>query len=184
MTAYPNIASTAAAPATVLHTARLVIRHMTPGDAAFMLGLLNDPAWLQYIGDRGVRTLDEARRYILDGPVAMVRRLGFGFHIVTLKESGVPIGVCGLAKRDYLDDVDIGYAIASPWRGEGYAHEAASAMLAHALDALKFKRIVATVRAENTASIGLLHKLGLRCERAIAYPGSPPDLQLFAIETA
>lgn len=157
---------------------------MRPEDAAFMLGLLNDPAWLRYIGDRGVRTLDDARRYILDGPVEMVRRLGVGFHIVILKESGLPIGVCGLAKRDYLEDVDIGYALAPAFRGDGYAHEAASAMLAHALEVLGLRRVVATVDPGNTASIGLLNRLGLRFERLIPHPDGKRALELFAIDAA
>jgi len=174
----------ASAPTIVLQTARLRIRHMTTSDAAFMLAMLNDAAWLRFIGDRGVRTLDEARRYILDGPVAMVDRLGFGFLVVESKAGGCPIGVAGLARRDFLEDVDIGYAFLPAHRGQGYAFEAASAVLAHAEQDLGLERIVATVRAENASSIALLHKLGLRFERAIAHPDGTRDLQLFAIAFA
>ena len=169
------------APTVVLRTERLLLRHMAASDAAFMLDLLNDEAWLRFIGDRGVRTLEQARDYIAKGPVEMVERLGFGFYVVELKETGCPVGVCGLAKRDFLDDVDVGYAFAAPYRGRGYAHEAARAVLAHAAQ-LGLKRIVATVRAENAASIALLEKLGLRFERVLARPDDAPDLQLFAID--
>lgn len=171
----------ASTPTIVLQTGRLLVRHMTLDDAPFMLELLNGEAWLRFIGDRGVRTLEDARRYILDGPVEMVRRLGFGFYVVVLKENGCPIGICGLAKRDFLDDVDIGYGFAPAYWGQGYAWEAASAVLAYAQRELGLARIVATVRAGNGASIALLNKLGLRFERMIAHPDGTRDLQLFAI---
>jgi len=165
----------------VLQTERLRVRHMEPGDAGFMLGLLNDPAWHRFIGDRGIRTLDGARDYILNGPMEMVARLGFGFYVVELKENGCPLGVCGLAKRDFLDDVDIGYAFLPQYGGQGYAFEAAHAVLAHARE-LGLKRIVATVRPDNSASIRLLEKLGLRFERMIQAPDTTRELQLFGME--
>lgn len=166
---------------TVLQTARLRLRHMEAGDAAFMLGLLNDPAWHRYIGDRGVRTLDAARDYILAGPVAMVARYGFGFYVVEREEDACPIGVCGLAQRDFLDDVDIGYAFLPQYGGQGYALEAARGVMAHAA-ALGLRRVVATVRPDNAASIRLLEKLGLRFERSIVAPDTTRELQLFGID--
>lgn len=170
-------------PTVVLQTERLLLRHMRAADAAFMLALLNDPSWLRFIGDRGVRTIDEARDYILAGPVNMVRRLGFGFYVVELEESGCPVGVCGLAKRDFLDDVDIGYAFLPQYRGQGYAYEAAGAVLAHAKNDIGLPRIVATVRPENAASIALLEKLGLRFERALDRPDGG-ELHLYGMELA
>ncbi|MEN3278535.1 MAG: hypothetical protein V7631_4325 [Massilia sp.] len=170
-------------PTVVLQTERLQLRHMRASDAGFMLGLLNEPSWLRFIGDRGVRTIDAARDYILAGPVDMVRRLGFGFHVVELKESRCPVGVCGLAKRDFLDDVDIGYAFLPQYWGQGYAREAASGVLAHAKNDIGLKRLVATVRPDNRASIRLLEKLGLRFERALDRPEGG-DLHLFDMEIA
>jgi RimJ/RimL family protein N-acetyltransferase len=167
----------------VLQTERLRMRRMAPGDAAFMLGLLNDPAWHRFIGDRGIRTLDGARDYIVTGPMAMVARLGFGFDVVERREDGCPIGVCGMAKRDFLDDVDIGYAFLPQYGGRGYAIEAARAVLAHA-EERGLQRIVATVRPDNSASIRLLEKLGLRFERIIHAPDTGRELQLFAMDTA
>lgn len=167
----------------VLQTERLRVRHMTEGDAAFMLGLLNDPAWHRYIGDRGIRTLEGARDYILTGPMEMVARLGFGFYVVERREDGQPIGVCGLAKRDFLDDVDIGYAFLPQYGGQGYAIEAARGVLAHAKE-LGLKRLVATVLPDNSASIRVLEKLGLRFERMIEAPGTARELQLFAMDLA
>jgi RimJ/RimL family protein N-acetyltransferase len=167
----------------VLQTERLRMRRMAPGDAAFMLALLNDPAWHRFIGDRGIRTLEGARDYIVTGPMAMVARLGFGFDVVEREEDGCPIGVCGLAKRDFLDDVDIGYAFLPQYGGQGYAIEASRAVLAHAKE-LGLRRIVATVRPDNSASIRLLEKLGLRFERIIQAPDTARELQLFAMEIA
>lgn len=115
--------------------------------------------------------------------MAMVARFGFGFHVVELKEDGRPIGVCGLAKRDFLDDVDIGYAFLPQYGGQGYAYEAAQGVLAHARE-LGLTRLVATVVPENAASIRLLEKLGLRFERTLQAPDSTRDLRLYAIDLA
>ena len=167
-------------PTVVLRTERLLLRHMTAADAAFMLGLLNEPSYLRFIGDRGVRTLEAARDYILAGPVDMVHRLGFGFYVVELIETGCAVGVCGLAKRDFLDDIDIGYAFPPQHWGQGYAYEAASAVLAHAKNEFGLTRIVATVRPDTAASIRLLEKLGLRFERVLPPAGATPELHLFA----
>jgi RimJ/RimL family protein N-acetyltransferase len=155
---------------------------MSTDDAEFMLGLLNEPSWLQFIGDRGVRTLDDARAYILNGPVATYARLGFGFYIVELKDGGIPIGICGLVKRDYLDDVDIGYAFLPQHWSHGYAYEAAAAVLAYAIGTLGLKRIVAITSSDNHSSARLLAKLGLRHERMLVYPDTHEAVRLFAIE--
>jgi RimJ/RimL family protein N-acetyltransferase len=167
----------------VLQTERLRLRHMTLDDAEFMLGLLNDPGWHRFIGDRGIRTVDGAREHILKGPMAMVARLGFGFYLVERKEDGRPLGLCGLAKRDFLDDVDIGYAFLPEYGGQGYAFEAAQGVLAHARD-LGLTRLVATVVPDNDASIRLLQKLGLRFECAIAAPDTGRALHLFGMTLA
>ncbi len=95
---------------TIAETDRLYLRHMSTDDAAFILELLNEPAWLEFIGDRGVRDLDDARAYIANGPVAMVERYGFGLFVAIRKADLAPIGICGLLKRDTLEDVDLGFA--------------------------------------------------------------------------
>lgn len=166
----------------VLETERLNLRWMSADDAAFMRGLLNEPSWLRFIGDRGVRTLDDARNYILTGPVASYARLGFGLYVVELKESGSPIGICGLVKRDFLDDVDIGFAFLPQYWRQGYAYEAASAVMGYGTETLGLKRIVAITAADNHSSARLLEKLGLRFERMVSYPGDGHDVRLFAID--
>ncbi|AUB44101.1 Protein N-acetyltransferase, RimJ/RimL family (plasmid) [Nostoc flagelliforme CCNUN1] len=113
----------------VLETERLVLRRLSVEDSEFILEILNDPLWLRFIGDKGVRTLDDAREYILKNPVAMYERFGFGLYLVELKEKSVSIGICGLIKRDSLEDVDIGFAFLPKFRGKGYAYESASAVM-------------------------------------------------------
>ncbi len=166
----------------ILETDRLALRLMSTDDAEFMLQLLNDPSWLQFIGDRGVRTLDDARTYILNGPVEMYARLGFGFYIVELKDGQIPIGICGLVRREFLNDVDIGYALLPQYWAKGYAYEAASAVMAYGTGVLGLKRVVAITSSDNHNSARLLEKLGLRYKRMVAYPDTGAEVRLFAIE--
>jgi ribosomal-protein-alanine N-acetyltransferase len=149
----------------VLATERLVLRWLAEEDAGFILELTNDPDWLRHIGNGGIRTLDDARGYIATGPAAMYARLGFGLYAVELRESGTPVGICGLIKRDWLEDVDVGFAFLPRFRGMGYAREAASATLEYARSALGLCRIAAIFSPDNDASIRLLAKLGLSFER-------------------
>jgi RimJ/RimL family protein N-acetyltransferase len=155
---------------------------MSTEDAEFILGLLNQPSWLHFIGDRGVRTLDDARSYIVNGPIEMYARLGFGFYIVELKDAGLPIGICGLVKREYLDDADIGYALLPQYWDKGYAYEATSEVLAYGTGKLGLKRIVAITSSDNHRSARLLEKLGLRYERMVTSPDTGQEVRLFAIE--
>lgn len=163
----------------VLETDRLIIRRLTVEDAAFIFELVNDPSWLRYIGDRGVRTLEDARNYILKGPVEMYGRLGFGLYLTELKGKGAPIGMCGLLKRDSLKDVDIGFAFLPGFRGQGYAYEAASAVLAYGKHTLGLERIVAIVSPGNDSSIKLLGKLGFQFEQMLTLSGRD-EVKLFA----
>ncbi|MEO8349165.1 MAG: GNAT family N-acetyltransferase [Acidobacteriota bacterium] len=165
----------------VLETERLVLRRLTGEDAAFMLGLLNEPSWLRFIGDRGVRTLEEARSYIARGPVDMYERLGFGLYATTLKENeSAPIGICGLVKRDGLEDVDVGFAFLPEFWGKGYAYEAASAVMTYAKSVVGLKRIVAITSIDNESSARLLEKIGLRFEKMVRLSEEGEEVRLFA----
>jgi RimJ/RimL family protein N-acetyltransferase len=163
----------------VLETDRLNLRWLSTDDAEFILELLNEPSFLRFIGDKGVRTLDDARDYILKGPVDMYNRLGFGLYLTELKESGAPIGICGLIKRDGLEDVDIGFAFLPKFWAKGYAYEAAAAVMAYGKTVLGLKRIVAITSPDNYASARLLEKLGLRFERMIHLSKDAPEVRLF-----
>jgi len=163
----------------LIETARLAIRPMTPADAAFILQLVNDADFLRHIGDRGVRTDDDARRYIETGPLASYARHGFGLWLVERRADRVPIGMCGLLKRDTLADVDIGFAYLPAWRGQGYALEAAQAVMEHGRRVLALPRIVAIVSPDNAGSIRLLGKLGLVFERRVDLNGDGRETSLY-----
>ncbi len=167
---------------TILETERLTLRRLCEADAAFILKLLNEPSFLQYIGDKGVRTLNDARSYILAGPMEMYARLGFGLYLVQAKADGCSMGICGLIKRDTLPDVDIGFAFLPEFWGNGYAYEAAAAALNYGRDALGFKRIVAITSPDNEASGRLLKKLGLQFERMIRLSEGAAEIRLFGSE--
>jgi RimJ/RimL family protein N-acetyltransferase len=145
-------------------TPRLRLRTAVPGDAAFYLALVNDPGFLEHIGDRGIRTPDDAARALRDGPIAMQEQRGHSLYVVERREDGTPIGMCGLIKRETLDGVDIGYAYLQPYWGQGYAYEAGMAVLAHA-PVLGLRRVLAITSPNNIASNFLLRKLGMRFER-------------------
>jgi RimJ/RimL family protein N-acetyltransferase len=164
----------------VIETGRLRLRRFGAGDCEFILELLNEPAWIRYIGDRNIRTLEDAQRYLEGGPMAMVERLGFGLYLVELKETGEPIGMCGLVKRDELEDVDIGFAFLPRFWGKGYALEAAFAVMAYARTALGLSRIVAFLSQDNDRSARLLEKLGFRVEGRIALQPGGEELMLYA----
>ncbi|MEM7374300.1 MAG: GNAT family N-acetyltransferase [Bacteroidota bacterium] len=162
-----------------LSTDRLFLREQTPEDAPFILELVNDPAWIQYIGDRGVRSEESAKTYIRDGAMASYAQHGFGLWLVAQKTDDVPVGICGLIKRDNLEDVDIGFAFLPQYRGKGYAYESASAVLNYGLEELGIQRIIAITTPDNVRSQGLLEKIGLQFERTFQFGESGEELCLF-----
>ena len=164
----------------LLESERLRLRRVTTGDAVFIHELVNEPAFRRNIGDKGVHTLADACDYIRDGPIASYERYGFGMYIVSLKEDGAPIGICGLVKRDTLEDVDIGFAFLSRFWSRGYAIEAATAILEYARSVVRLDRVVGVTVPDNTSSIRLLEKLGLRFERTVRLAADAPELLLYA----
>ncbi len=145
----------------MIETKRLTLRPLTVDDASFYLRLVNEPSFVQNIGDKGVRDLEGARAALLAGPIAMQAELGYSLWLVSRKEDGVPIGMCGLIKRDTLPDTDIGYAYLPAYWGQGYAWEAASAAMAFGRDVIGLPRLLGIVSPGNTASSELLKKLGM-----------------------
>ncbi|MEJ9112126.1 GNAT family N-acetyltransferase [Bacillus paramobilis] len=161
----------------VLETERLVLRWFDIKDAPFILELVNDPAWIQFIGDKRIKNLDDAKKYILNGPVDMYNKMGFGLYLVERKEDLTPLGMCGLIKRDTLEDVDIGFAFLEKFRSKGYGFESASAVIDYGVQKLGLKRIVAITTIDNINSGKLLEKIGLQFEEIISDSGE--DLKLF-----
>src|SRR5690606_32503765 len=150
---------------------RLVLRHLEEDDAAFFLELVTDPDWLRFIGDRGFRTVDEARDYLREKLIESYARLGFGLYAVDFRETGETIGICGFVQREALEgDVDLGFAFLPAFRRQGFAHEASVASLRLARETLGLHRVVALVSPENAASLSLLEKLGFHPERTLRLP--------------
>jgi len=163
-----------------LETERLILREFTFGDAEFIISLLNSPGWLQFIGDRNVKTIDDAKNYLLNGPMKSYSENGFGLSMVETKNGHTPIGMCGLIKRVTLEDIDIGFAFLPEFAGKGYAYEIASAMMAHAKNILGINKIVAITVEDNEHSIKLLNKIGLKFEKRIQFPEDEEVLMLFS----
>lgn len=165
----------------VAETPRLRLRRLTPDDAPFYLELLNGPTWLAHIGDRGVRTLDDARAHIRANILAPYQTLGFGMYLVVRREDGAAIGLCGLVQRESLPAPDIGFAVLARHQGQGYAREAAQAVLWHAFQQLGLPRLLAITAPGNQASIRLLHALGFGFQGMV--PVGERALRLYALAT-
>jgi len=167
----------------VLETDRLALRLISVADAEFILKLLNEPSFLRFIGDKGVRTLEGARDYVLNGPIRSYQEFGFGLYLVELKAAATSIGICGLLKRETLEDVDLGFAFLPEYWGNGYALEAAQAMLTHGKNDYGLDRIVAITDPDNEASIALLKKSGFSFERLMQLTDDAPEVKLFSVHT-
>ncbi len=165
--------------AVVLRTPRLALRRLTVADAAFMLMLLNDRSFVQFIGDRGVRSLADADRYLRNGALASYTTHGFGLYLVAGAADGTSMGICGLIRRDGLDDADIGFAFLPEFWSQGYAVEAAGAVVVHARDDLGLPRLAAICSPGNSRSIHLLVKLGLRFSRSLQFSADASVVHLY-----
>lgn len=152
----------------ILATEHLRLREFQLTDADFILKLVNTPTWLKYIGDKKVRNIEDAQKYVQEKLIASYQTNGFGLWAVELKTAKTLIGMCGLVNRDGLDNVDIGFAMLPEYAGKGYGFESASATMAFAKNTLGLSKIVAITNPENAASIGLLEKLGLRLEKKLS----------------
>jgi len=166
----------------ILATERLFLREFNTGDAGFILELLNNPSWIKYIGDKNILDTNDALNYINNGPLKSYQTHGFGLYLVALKATEKPIGMCGLIKRDGLEDVDIGFALMPEYAGNGYAYEIASATLDHAKNKLGIEKVVAITSHDNENSIKLLNKLGLYFKKITRLHAEAEALMLFEAE--
>ena len=164
---------------TVLDTERLVLRKLSLGDTAFILALLNTPTFIKFIGDRKIRTKLEAEGYLVNGPLRSYSENGFGLWLIELKNDKTPIGICGLIKREGLEDVDIGFALMPDYEGKGYGYEAAAATMNYGKTKLGLERIIAITTSNNINSINLIKKIGLHFEKYIFLPNGTEKLMLF-----
>jgi RimJ/RimL family protein N-acetyltransferase len=163
----------------IIQSARLNLRELELDDAQFILELLNEAGFLRFIGDKGVRTLADARDYILKGPMDSYRSFGFGLYLTSLRDGAAPIGICGLVKREVLADVDVGFAFLARYWSKGYATEAAAAVLSYGRNTLGLGRIVAITAPDNRGSIAVLEKIGLRLEGRIKLAEDGAELKLY-----
>lgn len=166
----------------IARTERLELREFSAADADFVLELLNQPAVLQFVGDKGVRSLQDARRYIEDSPLTSYRENGFGHYVVALQESRLALGLCGLFHRDFLETPDLGFAFLEQHAGNGYATEASAAVLSFARDVLRMPTVLAMTDRDNDRSANVLDKLGFQFDRDFAVPGEDTLLRLYAVE--
>jgi RimJ/RimL family protein N-acetyltransferase len=166
----------------ILETERLKLREFNLADKLFILELVNSPGWIKFIGDRNIKTEEQAGMYLENGPISSYKNYGFGLSLVELKESLQPIGMCGLLKRADLDHPDIGFAFLPEFMGKGYAYEIAAATLSHAKNVLNHKLILAIAVPENKSSIKLLEKINMTFCKSIRLPNQDTDLWLYRNE--
>lgn len=165
-----------------LETERLWLRRVTLDDAGFMLAIWNDPAFMRNVADRGIRTVQQAEAALMEGTFKLYEQHGYGPYCMAQKVGGTLVGICGLFRRENLDDPDIGFAVLPEYCGLGLAGEAATAVVAHARDDLGIEYLTAIVSPENTASIGLIEKLGLTFDRGITMPGEQKEISLYGMK--
>jgi len=163
-------------------TKRLTIRHISMGDAAFILEQYNEALFLEHIGDKKIRSVNDAREIIVDWAQASYQQHGIGLLIIEGRDCGTPIGTCGLIKREDIDDIDLGYSLLEKYHGKGYVVEAAQAVLTHAKNVLGLSRIVGYTSSLNKSSIRVLEKLGFEAEGDFNFPGYDKPSKLFAIK--
>ncbi|MES2849338.1 MAG: GNAT family N-acetyltransferase [Bacteroidota bacterium] len=163
-----------------LQTERLQLRQFTQNDTQFIIELLNTEGWIKNIGDRNIKTEEQARQYLINGPIKSYADNGFGLSLVTLKDA-TPVAMCGLIKRESLPQPDIGYAFLPAYEGKGYAYEIASAVLQYAFTVLKQEKILAITLPENTNSVKLLLKLGMQFEKTFTDATTNELLAMYGI---
>jgi len=166
----------------MIRTDRLELRQFCDDDAEFILELLNEPGFQRFIGDKGIRTLEDAREYLHQGPIASYAEHGFGILRVGHAASGEALGMCGLVWRPVFDDPDLGFAFLARHWEKGYAGEAARGVLAHARGVLGLRRVIAIADDDNLASVRLLEKLGFGFEITVTMPGETTEVGRYAVE--
>jgi len=167
----------------IIQTERLILREFTLADSEFIIELLNTEGWIKYIGDRKVKTAEDARRYLENGPLKSYRDNVFGLRLVLLKSNNKPIGMCGLIKREYLDHLDLGFAFLPSYTGQGCAFEIASRVIHLALNELRQEKILAIVLPDNHSSVRLLAKIGFKHDHNFVSADTNEELSLYSITT-
>ncbi|HMG66102.1 MAG TPA: GNAT family N-acetyltransferase [Chitinophagaceae bacterium] len=165
----------------IIKTKRLILKPFTTGDTEFILELLNTEGWIKNIGDRNVKTTEEAKNYLKNGPLKSYELNGFGLYLVQLNEGGTSIGMCGFVKRDYLDHPDIGFAFLPEYIGKGYAFEIATRIIEYGLMELEFEKIFAITLPQNSSSVKLIERIGFTYDKNFITNDTNEELSLYYI---
>jgi len=163
-------------------TERLILKPTNENDVEFIFELLNSPKWMQYIGDRNVKTVEEAQNYIRQRMLPQLEKLGFSNYTAIRKEDNAKIGTCGLYDREGMEETDIGFAFLPQYEKKGYAYEAARKILTEAKSSFGLERLCAFTTKDNYSSQKLLEKLGLKASGTITIPNDDEELLLYKIE--
>ncbi|PAJ75247.1 hypothetical protein CJF42_06250 [Pseudoalteromonas sp. NBT06-2] len=166
----------------IASTSRLIIRQMKEDDNAFVLAHFNEPLFIKNIADKKIYNLEDAQQFLIDGPMKSYQKNGFGMFLILLKDSNIPIGSCGLFKRDNTDDIDLGYALMSQYHKQGYLQEAAKAVLDYAKNELKLTRILGYTAKDNINSVNVLNKLGFSMQGESKLVGYDTPSVKFSLE--
>lgn len=164
----------------IFETERLRLREFKADDTEFIIRLLNSPGWIEFIGDRNVNTEEQALDYLQNGPIKSYSENGYGLSLVELKNEKIPIGMCGIIKRDNLENPDIGFAFLPDFFGKGYAYEIANATLIYAKDKLKLPKVCAITVSSNKSSLNLLEKIGMNFIKTFCFPNDKEELILYS----
>ena len=160
----------------ILKTNRLKLLEFEKSDSQFILELLNEPAWIEFIGEKNVHTINDAESFIEHNLIPSYKKNGFGLYAVKLKDDNTPIGMCGLLNRPGLSDIDLGFASLSKYQRLGFAYESSIAILNYSKTVLKINKVVAITNSNNTASAKLLEKLGFRFDKLIDLSDDGKDI--------
>lgn len=163
----------------ILETDRLKLREFNLGDTDFIIQLLNSPGWLYFIGDKNVKTEQQAIAYLENGPMKSYSENGYGLSLIEKRDDNKAIGMCGIINRDNLDNPDIGFAFLPEFNGNGFAYEIANATINYAKDTLNIAKIEAITTADNIKSIRLIEKIGLHFIKTFCFPDSKEELLLY-----
>ncbi|MBW8362484.1 MAG: GNAT family N-acetyltransferase [Kaistella sp.] len=165
-------------------TERLSMRPMSAEDSAFVLALYNEPNFLKYIGDKKIRTIEEAEEYIKTRFRPQIEKLGYGNYLITRKSDGLRIGSVGIFQREGMDVHDIGFSFLGEFEGKGYGFEAASELMKQAFAHFGLKKISAVTSKDNVASQKLIEKLGLKFKKLVILPDETEELMYYEKENA
>ncbi|MCX4029710.1 GNAT family N-acetyltransferase [Endozoicomonas sp. SM1973] len=144
----------------MLKTPRITFNPITAADFDFLFEHLSDEEQTRYLPLGKPYPKNKVKAY-LSNRLSHWQQYGFGTFILSLTETGEPIGYCGLEYVLETDFIDIRYGLVKPVWGQGLAFEAAFASVTYGFESLQLDEIYGAAVPENKASITVLKKLGM-----------------------